>query len=137
MTYGERLQEALGLAGRDRKDLARHLEVSVQAIGQIVNGPGQLTAFNSAHAAKYLKVDHHWLATGDGEPRPKAALSSIAESIGRAFDNRVPEALREATYAQILGAIMFAEEAGRASTPAPAPSERPRLDQKTPPAAPR
>lgn len=133
MTYGQRLAEALKLAKKERRDLAHHLDISVQAIGQIINGPGALTAFNSAHAAKYLRVDHHWLATGEGEAQPEASLSSIAETIGKAFDSRVPEPLREATYAQILASIMFAEEAGRAPFVAPTPTERPRLDQKKPP----
>ncbi|CUI55665.1 helix-turn-helix domain-containing protein [Achromobacter xylosoxidans] len=66
-TYGSRLEQALQLAGRERIELANAIDVSVQAIGQVIAGKTKaLTAENSAKAARFLKVDAYWLATGEG-----------------------------------------------------------------------
>lgn len=130
MTYGRRLAEALQLANKERKELARHLDVSVQAIGQVINGTGALTAFNNAHAARYLRVDPHWLATGDGEPRPPREFSEVARRLATAFDAKVPGPLIEATAAQVMGAIMFAEQALKARPPIPTPSAQPPPDPR-------
>lgn len=71
-TYGERLEEALRIAGRERKELCAAIDITLQALGQVISGKTKaLTAANSARAARFLKVDHFWLATGEGEPRPK------------------------------------------------------------------
>ena len=71
MTYGERLAYAIELAGASRKDVAKELGVSVQAIGQAVRGETNAhTAENQARAAKLLEVDYFWLATGEGKARP-------------------------------------------------------------------
>lgn len=68
-TYGERLDAALRKSGKDRAQLSRGISVSVQAIGQVIAGKTKaLTAENSAKAARFLSVDHYWLATGEGEP---------------------------------------------------------------------
>jgi len=72
MTYGRRLNQALQRAGKSRADLAKELEVSVQAVGQVItggrNGTQTFTAGNSVKAARFLGVDALWLATGEGEP---------------------------------------------------------------------
>lgn len=75
MTYGERLADAMErarLTGPDaRARLAKHLGISVQAIGQVLQGKSKaFSAEVSARAARFLKVDHFWLATGEGEPQP-------------------------------------------------------------------
>lgn len=73
-TYGDRLEEALRIAKRDRAELSAAINISIQAIGQVIAGKTKaLTAENSARAARFLRVDHFWLATGEGEPRPDNA----------------------------------------------------------------
>lgn len=68
-TYGERLDHALLLARKSRSSLGRELKISPQAIGQVILGKTRaLTAENSARAARFLGVDHLWLATGEGRP---------------------------------------------------------------------
>lgn len=83
--YGERLVKALQIAERDRQQLADGIHISVQAIGQVIAGKTKaLTAENSAKAARYLKVDGFWLATGMGKPRPVTEplqhVGKVAES---------------------------------------------------------
>lgn len=69
-TYGDRLEQALRIAGRDRAELSAAIDISVQAIGQVISGKTKaLTAENSAKAARFLQIDHYWLATGEGSPR--------------------------------------------------------------------
>lgn len=71
-TYGDRLEHALRIAKRDRGELSAAIDISIQAIGQVIAGKTKaLTAENSARAARFLNVDHFWLATGEGEPRPE------------------------------------------------------------------
>ncbi|MHA6885705.1 helix-turn-helix domain-containing protein [Ralstonia pseudosolanacearum] len=73
-TYGERLLSALKLSNQTRAALAQHLGISEQAIGQVIlGGTKALTAENSARAARFLRVDHFWLATGEGDARPSGA----------------------------------------------------------------
>lgn len=74
VTYRERLSKAMELArltGPDaRAKLAKAVGCSVQAVGQVLTGStNAFTAERSAKAARFLKVDHYWLATGEGEPR--------------------------------------------------------------------
>lgn len=69
--YRGRLREAMGLAdkepGNDKvRALAAHLGISYTAAAKIVRKKGVFNAVNSANAAKFLNVDHHWLATGEG-----------------------------------------------------------------------
>ena len=72
--YGERLGRALLAAGKTRLELAAilrrpdgELGVSVSAVGQVLAGHSKsLTAENSALAAKFLGVNHSWLALGVG-----------------------------------------------------------------------
>lgn len=70
-TYGERLKEAIQIAKSSRRALGEALGVSVQAIGDVINGKTKaFTAENNAKAATFLRVDATWLAIGEGEPRP-------------------------------------------------------------------
>lgn len=95
-TYGGRLKEAMDLArlsGREaRTRLSAMLKeqmgakLSVQAIGQVLTTPGRaFSAEISARVARILRVDHYWLATGEGEPRPPG-LSEDAVSWARRYD---------------------------------------------------
>lgn len=71
MTYGERLQKAMDERGVDRKTLAKAIDVTPHAIGMAITGGGReerwLSRENNGKAAKYLKVDAHWLFTGEGQ----------------------------------------------------------------------
>ncbi|MGT2508168.1 helix-turn-helix domain-containing protein [Cupriavidus basilensis] len=72
-TYGQRLEEALAIAGKDRQQLSDEIGISVQAISQVILGKTKaLTAENSALAAKFAGVDGFWLATGVGSPLMQA-----------------------------------------------------------------
>ena len=95
MTYGERLHLAMEIAEKDRAALAAALGVSVQSIGQTITGNTNAhTAENCAKAAKFLRVDMYWLATGQGQPRTaepplmaeRMALSVEAVKHAAAFD---------------------------------------------------
>jgi len=67
-TYGDRLEHAMRLAGRSRKELCSAVGVTLQALGQVLSGKTKaLTSENSAKAARFLRVDHYWLATGEGQ----------------------------------------------------------------------
>lgn len=70
MSYGKRLDEALKRAGKERRELAAELGLSVQAVGQVItggrSGSQRFNSENSAKAARFLRIDPHWLATGEG-----------------------------------------------------------------------
>jgi hypothetical protein len=69
--YWERLEAALKHSGKSLKDLQLHLDVSYQAMKKVQDGKTKaLTAENNAHAAKFLAIDSHWLATGEGTMVP-------------------------------------------------------------------
>lgn len=71
MSYGERLEKAIEMAGQSRKALASAAGVTTQAISQVIRGvAGAFNAENNARAARFLDVDSFWLATGEGQPRP-------------------------------------------------------------------
>lgn len=125
MTYGERLATALELAHRERGELALHLGISPQAVGQVIGGQTvQMKANHTARAARFLRVSPHWLATGEGEPRPKDDLSPLALELARRFDLDVPLELRERVHAQAIGAIELAS-ASLPPTDQPAPAPKP------------
>lgn len=79
MTYGARLQQALEQAHKNRKSLASHIGCSVQAIGMVINTNEDrpLRAVASAKAAKFLQVNHYWLATGEGEMLSTSSSMSL------------------------------------------------------------
>jgi transcriptional regulator with XRE-family HTH domain len=95
--YGDRLAEAMALAGmaeadgstlrKDaRKILAEALGISVQAVGQVLTGKSNaFSAEISARAARFLRVDHFWLATGEGQPR-MPGLSDEAKAFAVRYD---------------------------------------------------
>ncbi len=89
-SYKQRLAHAISLARIPEREaravLAAALEISPQAVGMVLTGKSKaFSADNSAKAARFLKVDHFWLATGEGEPRPPG-LSEAAQEFGRRYD---------------------------------------------------
>jgi len=102
-TYGDRLERALQLAGRSRKDLCGAIGVTLQALGQVLSGKTKaLTSENSAKAARFLRVDHYWLATGEGQMIDQArdyALSGDADSLPTEWQSASEEAREVARFA--------------------------------------
>ncbi len=105
-TFGERLQQALAISGKTRRELAAAVGVSAQAIGQVISGDTvAMSAENSAKAARFLRVDAYWLSTGRGQAVAQGGLSPYAESLALAFDQLTPPHLRESTRAQLLAML--------------------------------
>lgn len=110
MTYGKRLDQAISMAKSSRKALAIGIGVSEQAIGQVIRGDTvAFSAENSAKAAHFLRVDHFWLATGDGEARPLENWPFEAFSPSDYYNLDI--ALREEIEDRLLGAIHRAKRA--------------------------
>jgi transcriptional regulator with XRE-family HTH domain len=74
----DRLRLALKLAGLPdygaASHLARNIGTSPQAVIAVLKGSDNggskaLNAYNTAKAAKFLRVDWFWLATGEGVPQ--------------------------------------------------------------------
>lgn len=88
-TFTSRLNAAFFARGASRADLAAVLVgpdgkvgISVQAVGAQLSGKTKsMTAENLAKAAKFLNVNAHWLATGEGHP--DADISQLATPLGR------------------------------------------------------
>jgi transcriptional regulator with XRE-family HTH domain len=88
MDFGQRLAHAMELAGLPKyggaSQLARGIGTTPQAPLQVLKGESKaLTAENTARAAKFLKVDWFWLATGEGKPRPYP--DEAAHDVARRF----------------------------------------------------
>lgn len=102
MDYTDRLNAAMRLHGLDPdkpdgvRALAQGLGFSYQAAKKAIDGGTKmLAADNNVAAARLLRVDSEWLATGDGEPRGakvwplstellEACRAASAEAIRRA-----------------------------------------------------
>lgn len=70
VTFGDRLNTALTIARKTRRELAEHLGISEQAVGQVINGQTiSLSAENAARAARLLECSAYWLATGEEGPQ--------------------------------------------------------------------
>lgn len=105
MTYGTRLDQAIKLAKASRKALGEAMGISEQAVGMVVRGDsGAFNVENSARAARFLRVDHHWLATGEGEPRPKSGWPFL--SFGPAEYFSLDDDLRQEIEDRLLGAVV-------------------------------
>lgn len=114
-TYGERLSEAIRLANCDRSELAAALGISVQAVSQVIAGKTKaLTADNSARAARFLQVDHYWLATGDGAPKSEDAVTTSGGWPFRRVEVRRVEALDLEERAFVEAKLETAIEAAEA-----------------------
>lgn len=69
--YKERIEHALKLSDRSKKDLQLHLGVTYQAMKKLDDGKTKVfSAANNARAARFLDVDSFWLATGEGAAQP-------------------------------------------------------------------
>jgi len=108
-TYGARLKYALALRGRSRKELAEFLGISVQAVGQVINGPTvALTAENHEKAVRLLGIDGYWLATGIGDAEPKALAWPF-----KRIDLKKVQALNDEQLAAVeTSVIIYAERQG-------------------------
>lgn len=83
--YRDRLAWAMQQAEMTAASLARGLGVSRQAIGKILDGSSTaLTAYNNAVAARILRVNGDWLATGEGTPAPYPEAQAL--DVARRFD---------------------------------------------------
>lgn len=112
MTYGKRLDKALDAARKSRKELASELRCSPQAVGMVITGTGALSAENSARAARYLRVDAHWLATGEGSMAvgqvsgAASKLSDDALEIAIYFDMLTDKRERTVAYVAAMNTIL-------------------------------
>lgn len=105
VSYGDRLNKAIELAKTNRKALGLALGISEQAVGMVIRGDTRaLTAENSALAARTLRVDHYWLATGEGEPRPQNETWPF-HGFSAAEFYQLDEALRDEVEDRLVGAI--------------------------------
>lgn len=67
-SYKDRLAAALAHAQVTDTQLAKKLDVSIQAVRKIAAGTtAAFTAENNSKAARFLGVSPDWLATGEGE----------------------------------------------------------------------
>jgi antitoxin HigA-1 len=127
MSYGMRLQQALDVAGKDRKALAEALGMSVQAVGQVItggrSGAQMFNAENSAKAARFLGVDHHWLATGEGQMRTAAVWPFGAELPPEQFFALDKPTVQAALDVMVSAAKRFALM-NKLGAPGPAPDAR-------------
>lgn len=105
MDYTERLNKAMRLHGLDpeKPDGVRALAVglgfSYQAAKKAIDGGTKmLAADNNVVAARLLRVDSEWLATGGGEPRSTKVWPLSAELLD-ACRTASAEALRRAENA--------------------------------------
>ena len=104
MNYGKRLLEAMVLAGFTRAMLAAAIGKSVQSVGQcITSNTNSFTAENSAKAALALQVDHFWLATGQGKPRPDRAWPFTTFTPSQYY--KLSASFREEIEERVLGKI--------------------------------
>ena len=104
MSYGKRLAEAIKLAGSSRKEVAKAAGLTEQAIGQCIRGETEfLKVDGSAKAAAFLDVNHHWLATGEGNPRPDRAwpFTLFMPNEYRQLD----DAIKDSVENELAGAI--------------------------------
>ena len=86
--YGERFQAAMTHALVDVHDMAKALGVSYTAVKKVLTGGTKmLRADNNSVAARAMRVNADWLATGDGAMLDrKEPLSDRAIFIGAQLD---------------------------------------------------
>ncbi len=65
-TLSERLNHDLQLTGVTQSELARRIGIKQQSINQICFGKSARSRY-TMQIAEVLRVNAHWLATGDGE----------------------------------------------------------------------
>lgn len=110
MSYGKRLEQAIKLAGSSRTKVAEAVKLTPQAIGQCIRGDTEfLKVDGSAKVAAFLDVDHYWLATGEGSPRPDRAwpFTLFLPSQYKKLDQK----LRDQVENELAGAVQRQEMA--------------------------
>lgn len=134
--FKDRLASAMKEAGASVNDVAKACEISYQAVVKLVKGTSkEMTGTNLVATAKLLKVDPIWLATGEGEARPKPisaeALKPMEASTLTLYRMLTPEEQHE------IEAEMNSKIAARSATRSkanPFPSAKaPRLASSAPP----
>jgi transcriptional regulator with XRE-family HTH domain len=120
----ERLPAALAHAGMTDTEFTRRavmmLSISKQAVGKILNGGSRnFKAENLFAAARILKVNPEWLATGRGPMADNIPLGADVLEVAVAMDAVTDPERRE----EVLGVAYRA--ATRRHRPAPAASEEP------------
>jgi transcriptional regulator with XRE-family HTH domain len=116
MTFGQRLEQAIELGQSDRAKLAKALKISVQAVSQAINGNTKaFSAENTVRAARFLRVDSYWLATGEGQARAPGNLTPDAIQVATLFDG-MSERQRRA-FLRVLAAFV-AEDPGESNNDA-------------------
>lgn len=132
--YGIRLKEAMRLAGLldgDGKPKAGVLEklgkaigITGAAVGMVLTGQSKtFKPVNSAKAARYLKVDHFWLATGEGDAQPPG-LSEEAVAWARRYDRLDVEGRAKFSAIILVSQTGAAEAVSAKKTVAKAPRQR-------------
>jgi hypothetical protein len=103
--YTTRLETALRLAGKSWKELEDHLGISYQALKKLQDRKTKsLTAENSAQAARFCQVDHFWLATGQGTPKPEGVWPFAL--ISPEQYSQLPPDVKQRIEDELLGAHM-------------------------------
>ena len=122
-TFDERLAIALQNAGKSAADLAPVLRsstgemgVSKQAVHQALNGSTKsMTAENVARAARFLRCDFYWLATGEVAADAESAWPF--QAVERARFEQLPERRKGEVEKAVLDAIESIEaRAGNRAT---------------------
>jgi hypothetical protein len=138
MTYGERLGRAMEHAGADVTALAKACDCSYQAIRQALTGASKaLSAENSAEAARFLGVNHYWLATGKGEmlASPEREISPMGQEVLEWFERMTDRKKQARAHSYIYGMCVADRwPDDESSPPAPEPKPEPRRTpaKKTP-----
>jgi transcriptional regulator with XRE-family HTH domain len=83
--YGKRLAAALEHSKKSRRELAQAIGRTPQNIGMIINDAKRtdqkLTSDANAQAACFLRVNAHWLATGQGEMASDVPVAGYEMSV--------------------------------------------------------
>ncbi len=123
VAYKDRLVTAMSLSGIDAHDLADALEITytgaMKAIKGGKSGTSEMTASNNSKAAKFMKVDPDWLATGEGEPR-----SERIWPFGDAITPTQFFALDKTTIQTVLDALVAAVKRREEESDSPPSTER-------------
>jgi hypothetical protein len=89
------------VSASDRSKLAQAVGVSVQAVGQVLNGASiAFTAASNAKAARYLTCNAYWLATGEESPEISDGLTPAEAQLIRDY-RALSDAGREAIRTRV------------------------------------
>ena len=75
-----RVEWACARAGKSRGELAKHLDIAKSAVHAWGKTTNEIASRNLFRAARFLRVEAEWLATGEGPVTPEeAALVRLVE----------------------------------------------------------